>query len=91
LIQELRDRIAAWLSPEMAKKAVMHDWLESEISYEARWLSEFKFVSRTLDRLLILKHAHFRPLDMPWKMEEEYEISHYREDLRRIQTEGELK
>lgn len=79
----MREAIAKWLAPELARKAEMHDWLVSEISYEARWLGEFRFVSRTLDRLLSIKADHFRPLGNPARGKEESEISRYRDVLRR--------
>ncbi len=85
----MRDAIARWLSPELARKADERDWLVSEISHNARWLSEFKFVSRTLDRILDLLHDNFPPGDLKVCFEPA-DISAYRELLRREAIEAEI-
>lgn len=77
-----RQWLASKLDPDAARRAWMHDWLVNEIWYEARWLAEFPHVSRTLERLLSLKKAHFRPLDEESTLKEERDISLYREVLR---------
>lgn len=82
-LQIMIDRIARALDTPMARTVREHDWLVSEIAYEARWLSEFGLVTRTLDRLLALKRDYFRDFDEPARCREQSEISRYREDLRR--------
>ncbi|MGR4927311.1 hypothetical protein ACIPUD_10940 [Bradyrhizobium sp. CAR08] len=79
----MRHAIARWLSPELANEAERYYWLRGEISYNARWLAEFPFVSRTLDRILDCEVDHFRAAYVPAVCTEPADISAYRELLRR--------
>jgi hypothetical protein len=92
IIKNTIDTSARWANTDMYRKTVEHDWLLSEISHEARWLSEFPLLSRSLDRLLSLRRDYFRGLDEEPRSREQSDISRYRDDLRsQIVTEDDLR
>lgn len=79
---KMSESIARWICPDLGRRADYGDWLISEISYEARWLSEFPFVARTLDRMLDKMYDWFRPVGVEAKCKEPDAIWNYRELLR---------
>lgn len=75
----IRDTIARWLSPDLVKAEAERDWLLVEIEHEHRWLSEFRPVERTLDRIKKEFEWQFRKGPGPLPST----ITAFREELRR--------
>jgi hypothetical protein len=81
----IRERIAAWLAPDMADKADRCDWLKGELSYSgARWLGEFKPIAAFVEWLADREHDRYRKLDEPYQPGKwRADISDFRDELRR--------
>lgn len=78
-----RERVARWLSPSLARRADRYWWLASEIELCARWLAEFKDVSKTLQHLQESDHDYWREAGSPRIGVMPHDISEFRDLLRR--------
>lgn len=90
----VRERIAAWLAPEMAKDARRHWFLRQRLTEAAEWLgAEYPAIDATIHWAKVSTVVHFASLDdnlpehvpgKPWI----HQIHDFREHLRRTYPGG---
>ena len=94
----LKETIARWLAPELARNADRYWFLSNELGDVHRWLGEFEDVRAVIDWLLVRERNHWRKRDEP-EVESKWHwnMPHFREQLRRRRltpnpsSEGEVK
>jgi hypothetical protein len=78
----LRRRIAAWLDPEMARKADRYDRLVLWID-DRHWLTKFPDAYDAMTRLAEMNRDYWRPIEAPATGTLPHDMHEFRERLRR--------
>lgn len=88
----LRDRIARWLSPNLARKEDRYDRLIVHAHNDVKWINaEFPHVAAAVQRILDNDHDHWRGFEeRPVGAVGHGDISHFREWLRNERNAGRL-
>lgn len=79
----IREKIARWLFPDIAKNAARYRFLLSELEESRWWLSEFQDIGDSLQRLIDRDFEHWRSLIDDQFISTTGNITNFREMLRR--------